>query len=158
MIFYLLISLSCVLEIFFIQVRSDISIGGFKYNGIAIRLTAYVDHTTFLVRDTQSLMRMLNLVKYFQEYSSLKFNVEKCEACWIGKAKGQSSNPIQRKWINLNRSSIKISGTHSSYNKQLVEKMNFDQVTDCRILLNIWKQRWLSLASKIQVFKSLIAS
>ena len=37
--------------------------------------------------------------------------------------------------------------------------MNFYQVTtDCRTLLNIWKQRWLSLAGKIQVFKSLIAS
>ena len=29
---------------------------------------------------------------------------------------------------------------------------------DCRTLLNIWKQRWLSLAGKIQVFKSLVAS
>ena len=37
--------------------------------------------------------------------------------------------------------------------------MNFNQVTTgCRILLNMWKQRWLSLAGKIQVFKSLIAS
>ena len=29
---------------------------------------------------------------------------------------------------------------------------------ECRALLNIWKQRWLSLAGKIQVFKSLVAS
>ena len=102
---------------------------------------------------------MLNLAKYFQEYSSLKFNVEKCEACWIGRAKGQSSKPIQCKWINLNQNSIKILGAHFSYNKQLDEKMNFYQVTtDCQTLLNIWKQRWLSLAGKIQVFKSLIAS
>ena len=37
--------------------------------------------------------------------------------------------------------------------------MNFNQVTtDCRILLNIWKQRWLSPAGKIEVFKSVIAS
>ena len=37
--------------------------------------------------------------------------------------------------------------------------MNFyNLVTDCRTILNIWKQRWLSLAGKIQVFKSLIAS
>ena len=37
--------------------------------------------------------------------------------------------------------------------------MNFNQVTtDSQISLNIWKQRWLSLAGKIQVFKSLIAS
>ena len=98
----------------------------------------------------QSLRRMLNLAKYFQEYSSLKFNVEKCEACWIGKAKGQSSKPVQSKWINLIRSSIKISGAHFSYKKQLIEKMIFNQVTtDCRISLNIWKQRWLSLAGKI---------
>ena len=37
--------------------------------------------------------------------------------------------------------------------------MNFyNLVTDCRTILNIWKQRWLSLVGKIQVFKSLIAS
>ena len=124
-----------------------------------MKLTAFADDTTFLVRDIQSLRRMLHLAKYFQEYFSFKFNVEKCEACWIGKAKGQSSKPIQCKWISLNRSSIKILGAHFSYNKQLVEKMNFNQVTtDCRILLNFWKQRWLSLVGKIQVFKSPIAS
>ena len=50
-------------------------------------------------------------------------------------------------------------GAHFNHNKQLVEKMNFNQVTTYyQILLNIWKQRWLSLAGKIQVFKSLIAS
>ena len=48
---------------------------------------------------------------------------------------------------------------HFSYNNQLVEKINFNQVTtDCRISLNIWKQRWPSLAGKIQVFKTPIAS
>ena len=37
--------------------------------------------------------------------------------------------------------------------------MNFYQlITDSRTLLNIWKQRWLSLAGKIQTLKSLIAS
>ena len=144
-------------RILFIQVRSDIR--GSKYNDVEIKLTAFAYDTTFLVREIQSLRRLLNLAKYFQQYSSLKFNVEKCEACWIGKAKGQSSKPIQCKWINLNRGSIKILGAHFSYNKQLVEKMNFNQVTtDCQILLNIWKQRWLSPAGKIQIFKSLIAS
>ena len=37
--------------------------------------------------------------------------------------------------------------------------MNFYQlIIDSRTLLNIWKQRWLSLAGKSQTFKSLIAS
>ena len=37
--------------------------------------------------------------------------------------------------------------------------MNFYQlIIDSRTLLNIWKQRWPSLAGKNQTFKSLIAS
>ena len=39
------------LEIFSIQVRSDISIRGFKYSGVEIKLTAFADDTMFLVRD-----------------------------------------------------------------------------------------------------------
>ena len=45
------------LDIFFIR--------GFKYNGVEIKLTASADDTTFLIRDIQSLRRMLNLAKYF---------------------------------------------------------------------------------------------
>ena len=37
--------------------------------------------------------------------------------------------------------------------------MNFYAIrTDCRAVLNLWKQRFLSLAGKLQSFKSLIAS
>ena len=37
--------------------------------------------------------------------------------------------------------------------------MNFFAIrTDCRASVNLWKQRFLSLAGKIQIFKSLIAS
>ena len=86
-------------------------------------------------------------------------NVEKCEACWIGRSKGDTDKPVKCKWISLTNNTMKILGTHFSYNKLLEKEMNFyNLVTDCRTLLNIWKQRWLSLSGKIQVFKSLIAS
>ena len=40
----------------------------------------------------------------------------------------------------------------------LEEKTNFYTIrTDCKATLNLWKQRFLSLAGKIQIFKSLIA-
>ena len=147
------------LEILFIQIRSDSSIKGFKFNNTEIKLTAFADDTTFLVKDVQSLRRILKLSKTFEIFSSLKFNVEKCEACWIGRSRNKHTKPIQCKWISLIQSSIKILGAHFTYNKQLDEKMNFYQlIIDSRTLLNIWKQRWLSLAGKIQTFKSLIAS
>ena len=56
------------------------------------------------------------------------------------------------KWNSLTKSCIKILGIHFSYNKALAEKENFYSLSlDCRALLNIWKQRWLSSAEKIQV-------
>ena len=43
--------------------------------------------------------------------------------------------------------------------KALANKENYyDLAIDCHALLNIWKHRWLSLAGKIQVFKSLVTS
>ena len=99
------------------------------------------------------------MIKEFGTFSSLKINVEKCEACWIGRSKANTNKPVQCKWISLTNSTIKILGTHFSYNKLLEEKTNFYAIrTDCRAILNLWKQRFLSLAGKIQIFKSLIAS
>ena len=38
-----------------------------------------------------------------------------------------------------------------------MKKMNFYVIrTDCRAILNLWKQRFLSLVGKIQIFKCLI--
>ena len=100
--------------------------------------------------------KILKLIKEFGTFSS---NVEKCEACWIGRSKANTDKPVQCKWISLTNSTIKIVKTNFSYNKLLEEKMNFYAIrTDCRAILNLWKQRFLSLAVKLQIFKSLIAS
>ena len=112
------------------------------------------------MRDSHSLQIILKIIKRFQEFSSLKINVEKCEACWLGKARHQLLSQLDvSKWTTLSKSCIKILGITVSYNKALAEKENFYTLSlDCRTLLNIWRQRWLSLAGKIQVFKSLVAS
>ena len=147
------------LETLFIQIRSDPSIKGFWIKHIEIKLSAYADDTTFFVKESQSLQRILKLMKEFQVFSSLTINVKKCEASWIGRAKNRTSKPVKCKWTSLTKSCIKILGIHFSYNKALAGKENCHNLSlDCRTLLNIWKQRWLSLAGKIQVFKSLVAS
>ena len=96
-------------------------------------------------------------MKKFQEFSSLTINVEKCETSWIGLAKNRTSKPIRCKRSSPTKGCVL--GIHFSYNKALAEKENFYSLSlDCLALLNIWKQRWLSLAGKIQVFKCLVAS
>ena len=51
------------LQTLFIKVRNDSSIKGFQIKQIEIKLSAYADDTTFFVKDTQSLQRILNLIK-----------------------------------------------------------------------------------------------
>ena len=95
----------------------------------------------------------------FQEFSSLKFSVDKQEVCWIGGAKTSRSKLIRCKWTPLTKKCVKILAINFSYNETLANKENYyDLAIDCHAPLNIWKQHWLSLASKIQVFKSLVAS
>ena len=77
--------------------RGDSSIKGFRFNNIEIKLTAFADDATFLVKDVQSPRRILKLSKTFEIFSSLKFNVEKCDACWIGRSRNKHTKPIHCK-------------------------------------------------------------
>ena len=54
----------------FIQIRNDKSIWSFKFQKIEIKLTSFADDVTFLVKDTQSLRKILKLIKNM-EYSLL---------------------------------------------------------------------------------------
>ena len=93
----------------------------------------------------------------FELFSSLTIHVEKCQACWIGNSKSKTDKPVQCKWISLKSNTIKTPGTHFGYDKILELKMNFYNLPrECHTILNLWKQGWLSLAKKIQTFKSLI--
>ena len=111
---------------------------GLRIKQIEIKLSAYADNATFFLKDTQSLQRILNLMKKFQEFSSLTINVEKCEASWIARAKNRTLKLIRCKWSSLTKICIKILGIHFSYNKALAEKENFYSLNlNCRALFNI---------------------
>ena len=43
--------------------------------------------------------------------------MEKCEACCIGRSKGDTDKPVKCKWVSPANNTIKILGTHFSYNK-----------------------------------------
>ena len=139
------------LEVLLVRIRNDASVHGFKFDKIEIKFTSFVDDVTFHVKDVSSIKRILKILKTFGTFSCLKISVEKCEGCWLGKSKGNTDKPIDCKWVPHKTKTIKILGTHFCYNKELEEKMNVYNLTmDCRNVLNLWQQRWLSLARKIQ--------
>ena len=105
------------LETLFVSIRSDRGINGFRVRNIEIKLTAYADDTTFFVRDAQSLRRILKIMKKFEVFSSLKIDVEKCVAGWIGKAKNCVTKIISCKWRSITQSTIKILGIRLAMTK-----------------------------------------
>ena len=61
--------------------------------------------------------------------------------------------------VDLKNDTLKILGTHFSYNEKLKEERNFyTTVTNIQRVLKIWKMRNLTLEGKIVIFKTLAIS
>ena len=148
-----------VFEVLLIQVREDIDIKGFTVNDVELKLSCYADDGYFMVKTVDSIKKILRYFDIYSLYSSLKVNLEKFEACWLGRAKFRDDKPIACKWTALNNGCIRILGSFFSYDPLLSQKVNFLTVTESiHTIVNCWKQRGLTLGGRIQVFKSLIFS
>ena len=122
-------------------------------------MSAYADDANFLASDARSLELILQTCANFQTFSSLKLNVEKCEACCIGAEKDNPGKPINCKWVNIASEAIRTLGIYNTYDTDLVEKLNFlDNLKPLDDVIRTWEPRGLSLAGKILVFKTLAVS
>ena len=92
-----------VFEVMLIQVRENDNIKGINIENFDIKLSAFADDTYFLTLDTLSLHHIPETCSVFEDYSSLKLNLDKSQACWIGAAKGKLDKPLECGWINIER-------------------------------------------------------
>ena len=110
-------------------------------------MLAFADDADFLIANVKSLKLIFDICSRFQSYSSLKLNLEKSEACWIGRARGSNNTPISSKWVDLNNQAIRTLGIFNSYDQDLVQKLNFlDNLKFLSEVLQLWRGRGLSLS------------
>ena len=114
-----------VLEILFIQVRANTDILGFSIEDISLKLSAYADDAYYFLKDIASLQVLFQLFSNFEEFSSLKVNLDKCEACWIGASKFNTDTPLGCSWVSLTNGSIRVLGNFISYNDLIAHELNF---------------------------------
>ena len=77
----------------------------------------------------------------------------------IGALKGVQVAVCGLRCVDLNNDTLKILGTHFSYNEKLKEEKNiYETVTDIQRILNTWKMRNLTLEGKIAIFKTIAIS
>ena len=70
-----------MLEILLIQIRNNKDINGVVIYNREIKLSACADDSSFFVVNIKSLHLIFNICDSFEEFSSLKLNLEKSEAC-----------------------------------------------------------------------------
>ena len=73
-----------VLEILFIQVKSNHKIEGVRIFGHEIKISAFADDVTYFLANLNSLEELLRLLAMFKQFSSFKVNFEKSDLCGIG--------------------------------------------------------------------------
>ena len=125
-----------------VRIRNNDDIKGICLGHNEIKLSAYADDAYFLTSDVRSLALIFQTCETFKVYySSLKLNLEKSDACWIGAKRGSKEikinckseacwictkrgskeTKINCKWIDLNCNAIetKISALKVNWVKRL---------------------------------------
>ena len=89
--------------------------------------SAYADDITFFVKDIISMKHMVYTFDYFffPYFSRLNPNLRKSEIVGIGVLKRVQVVVCGICYIDVNNDTLKILGTHFSYNKKLKQEKNF---------------------------------
>ena len=128
------------LEILFVLIKTKPDIAGLTIFDHWYFYSAYADDTTFFLKDTISIKNMVDTFHLFSEFSGLKPNLSKCEITGIGVLKGVQVAVCGMRYADLKNDTLKILGTHFSYNEKLKEERNFYKtVTNIQRVLKIWK-------------------
>ena len=107
------------LEILFQPIKSKPEIKRLTIFDHCYLYSAYADNTTFFLQDTISIKHMLDVFLSFFAFFWIKTRLKKSEIEGIGALNGVQVAVCGLRCIDLNNDTLKILGTHFSYNEKL---------------------------------------
>ena len=116
------------LEILFILIKLKPEIEGITIFDYNYPYSAYADYTTFFLKDIISVKHMVDTFHFFSYFSGSKPNLTKSGIAGIGFLKGVQVAVCGMRCIDLNVDTLKILGTHFSYNEKLKKEKNFYKI------------------------------
>ena len=121
-----------------------------------VKLSQYADDTTVFLSDIQSLSRLFDLLLLFERCSGLKLNQTKSEMLWLGSMRNRKDTIHD---LQLSAEPVYALGAHFTYDLEVSEKKHFlDKLGSLKKTLNMWSQRDLSIAGRINIIKTLALS
>lgn len=150
-----------VIEVLAELVRKDNLVQGVQLSDKSqeVKVVLFADDASFTLKNEESLERCLDILKRYGNFSSLQINHEKSEVGWLGVRKDTSTLPRSIKKIDLQNEGITILGISFSHNQSYILINNIDRVFEkFKAILNLWRQRKLTLYGKSLVVKVLALS
>ena len=143
-----------VVEILAISIRQNEAIKGIKIGNEETKLLQFADDTTVVLADTDSAVKLFEILNSFEIISGLKINCSKTEGMWIGTLRNHKAKPFGIKWPD---EPIKALGVYFTYNQKLLKEKNFiERLDSVRKLIHIWSSRGLSIYGKVTIIKSFL--
>ena len=145
------------LEILFITLRTDENIKGFRIENNEIKLTAYADDASYFLKDKNSAKNLLGRIEQFSKISGLEINKSKSE-CLLLSFEIELGEGDQFLGIPVVEN-ISILGHFHGKNELICNYQNFySKLEKMKKILNVWKQRNLTLFGKSLLISSLSTS
>ena len=110
-----------------------------------------MDDTCLYLNGSNSLENIVKLFEDFYRYAALKLNVDKTEIISLGRNNryGKICN------IKITQEPVKVLGIWISKNPHEIQALNLNQRIDkLKTILNVWKQRGLTIKDKIAIVKA----
>jgi hypothetical protein len=145
-----------IVEIMAINIRSNKDIKGIKLKYKEIKVSQLPDDITLILESYESVKHVYTLLSNFEIISGLKTNMDKTQAFMIGKHMKRYKNTESIKWKTF---PIYTLGIYICSDENESIRYNFaPKIRLIKTMLNLWKQRNLSLKGKITILNSLAAS
>ena len=133
------------------KIKSRNDIHGITIDQHEIKISQLADDTTLFLKDNNALLLALEILESFQTCSGLKLNKNKTEIFYLGNTNHRPTNSA----IKV-ANEFKALGIYFSKNNDEMTYRNLEErLKKIETILNIWRQRDLSLKGKITVLKSL---
>ena len=144
-----------VAETMAIHIRQNNDIKGIEITPkCTVKLMQYADDTTLFLKDQRSLACLFEFLLHFGKCSGLNINKEKTVIITLGPL---ACDKILG--IKCSKEPIKTLGIWISKNTHEMTEINFrEKIGKLQTILNMWRQRSLSLKGKVVVIQSLCLS
>ena len=121
-----------------------------------VKLAQYADDTTVILKDSESILHLFELLSQFEKCAGLRINESKSELLWLGSDRFRKDK-IRN--LKLNEEPILALGVYFSHHDKLAAQRNFfDKLASLKKILNIWSPRDISIYGRINIVKTLALS